>query len=449
MSRAWASIALALACLALATASGVQAETPQVVVRAKLDPETGVVVGQPVRLLVDVLFPDAMPRPPRIGVGDAPGAQILRLETQGVTIGDQIDDRAYVGQRFEFVVFPRRGGVIDVPGVDVTLLDASGDVVGAVKGDAQHVAVALPPGLDTSQPVIATTNLTVTQAWSPDWKQARFKIGDALVRTIRREASGMPAMGMADLVFAAPSGVRLYVDPPRSLDRINRGEVVGSRINTVTYVFEKPGAYDLPELRQSWWNLASHEARTETLAGTHVAVAGSLTAAKARTAQDRLNASTLAVITLLVLVLGALAVVLLISRKSIATSVRRSRDARRASEIWAYKELCHIAPSGDACATYDALRVWLSRVPEATRQASKDEAPIARSTTGLTRALFGRGSAWTADDGEKLKSSVVAFRSGAAKAPASIQDQALPSLNPPIVAAEANGFIQPRGSPRF
>ncbi|WP_233382955.1 hypothetical protein [Methylobacterium sp. C25] len=311
----------------------------------------------------------------------------------------------------------------------------------------QHVAVALPPGLDTSQPVIATTNLTVTQAWSQDSKQAHLKIGDALVRTIRREASGMPAMGMADLVFAAPSGVRLYVDPPRSLDRINRGEVVGSRIDTVTYVFEKPGAYDLPELKQSWWNLASHEARTETLAGTHVAVAGSLTAAKARTAQDRLNASTLAVITLLVL--GALAVVLLISRKSIATSVRRSRDARRASEIWAYKELCHIAPSGDECATYDALRVWLSRMPEAARQASKEDAPLARSTTALASSLFGREGNWSAADGETLKYSVIAFRSETAETPASIQNQALPSLNPPIVAAEANCCIPPRGSPTF
>nr|WP_210301994.1 BatD family protein [Methylobacterium brachythecii] len=436
-----------MAFLALATASGVQAETPQVVVRAKLDPENGVVVGQPVRLLVDVLFPDAMPRPPRIGVSDAPGAQILRLETQGVTIGDRIDDRAYVGQRFEFVVFPRRGGVIDVPGADVTLLDASGDVIGAAKGDVQHVAVALPPGLDTSQPVIATTNLTVTQAWSPDSKQARLKIGDALVRTIRREASGMPAMGMADLVFAAPSGVRLYIDPPRSLDRINRGEVVGSRIDKVTYVFEKPGSYDLPELRQSWWDLASQEARTETLAGTHVAVVGGSTSAKARTAQDRPNASTLAVITLLVL--GALAVVLLISRKSIATSVRRSRDARHASEIWAYKELCHIAPSGDACATYDALQVWLSRMPEAARQASKEDAPLARSTTALASSLFGREGNWLAADGETLKYRVIAFRSETAETPASIQNRALPSLNPPIVAAEANCCIPSRGSPRF
>lgn len=198
MTRGWASVLLALALVVLGAANQAHAEMPSVVVRTQLDPKDGVVIGQPVRLLVEVLFPDSMPRPPRIAVGDAPGAQIVRLETQGVTIRDRIGDRDYVGQRFEFVVFPRRGGVIDVPGAEVTLLDTSGNAVGVAKGDAEHFSVTVLPGLDASQPVIATQDLTLTQDWTPDPIHARFKAGGALVRTVRRRAAGIPAMGMAE-----------------------------------------------------------------------------------------------------------------------------------------------------------------------------------------------------------------------------------------------------------
>ena len=41
------------------------------VVRTSLKPETAV-LGQPVRVFVDVLFPGEMPRPPRVALPDMP-----------------------------------------------------------------------------------------------------------------------------------------------------------------------------------------------------------------------------------------------------------------------------------------------------------------------------------------------------------------------------------------
>ncbi|WP_236960339.1 BatD family protein [Methylobacterium durans] len=249
-----------------------RAAADEVVVRTSLDPPGGSVVGQPVRLHVDVLFPDAMPRPPRVRLGDTPGAQTLRFETQAVTLREAIGGRSYVGQQFEFVVFPRRGGTIEIPAAEITLIDAAGTSVGAARGDPQRIAVTVPPGIDASGPVIAATAVTVSQSWEPGPDGAHLKPGGALVRSVRRQAAEVPAMGMPDLAFSAPDGVRLYRDAPRAADRINRGAVTGERIDRVTYVFEKPGAYDLPPIVQPWWDLGGRQARAETLPGIRASV---------------------------------------------------------------------------------------------------------------------------------------------------------------------------------
>ena len=78
--------------------------------RTNVKPEKGAVVGQRVALHVDVLFAGEMTRPPRVVVPETAGAQILRFESQATTMSDRIDGVAYIGQRFEFALYARRGG---------------------------------------------------------------------------------------------------------------------------------------------------------------------------------------------------------------------------------------------------------------------------------------------------------------------------------------------------
>ncbi len=69
------------------------------------------------------------------------------------------------GQRFEFVVFPRRGGTVEIPGAQVTLLDAAGDPAGVASGEKAQLAVTVPPGIDASGPVLAANTVRAAQTW--------------------------------------------------------------------------------------------------------------------------------------------------------------------------------------------------------------------------------------------------------------------------------------------
>ncbi|GAU83186.1 BatD family protein [Bosea sp. BIWAKO-01] len=382
--------------LILAVAALAQTPAGVPVVRTSLAPADGIVIGQPVRLHVEVLFPGDMPRPPLVKVPETAGAQVMRFETQGITIRDHIDAQDYVGQRFEFVVFPRRGGDIGIPAADITLLDKSGDPIGSATGESKHITVTIPPGIDASGPVLAASRVGVSESWSPDPASTTFKAGSAITRTIRRQAADVPALGMAEFRFTAPEGVRVYADPPTVEDKVDRGSVEGHRTDKVTYVFEKPGNYILPALSQPWWDTDDRQARTETLAGVTVNVA----AATAPSQRPRWQEIMSDWRKLVGPVLGA-ALLLLASaiiRPRLITAWRSRRQRHLASEAFARRRLLRIAGSGDASTTYRALTAWLERLSPENRDAVRREPLI----TQLERSLFGGKGSWTSQNGAEL-----------------------------------------------
>jgi hypothetical protein len=248
-----------------------------VVVRVKLEPKENVVIGQRVRLLVDVLFPGEMPYPPRVAAPKVSGAQVFRFESQATTISDQIGGVTYAGQRFEFALYPRRGGELAVPAVTATLLDRAQNETGTASAPATRLRVAVPPGVDASQPVIAAAQATMTeQDGAPTGRQVQ--IGDAWRRAIERRAEDVPGLAMPAFDFVAPAGVRVYADPPQINDKSERGSLTGERIDQVTYQFETAGTFVIPALTQTWWDLNTKAARTITLPARTVHVAEAQTA---------------------------------------------------------------------------------------------------------------------------------------------------------------------------
>jgi len=409
----------ALLCFGSAAAQTV-VEAP--VVRTSLDPARDAVIGQPVRLRVEVLFPGEMPHPPLVKVAAAPGAQILRFETQAVTVRDRIGGQDYVGQSFEFVVFPRRGGKLDIPAPIVTMLGRGGDPAGSAKGEATSIDVAVPPGIDPSGPVLVADKVSASESWSPDPGQARFKPGSAIVRTIRRQADGVPALGMAEFSFAAPDGVRVYVDPPIVEDSSNRGNVEGRRTDRATYVFERAGVYQLPELTQPWWSSTARQARAESLEGLTVTVAAGASPSEAGTTTRYWP---------LVLLTGLATVGLawhLLWPKLVR--LRQARTQRyRSSEDFARRALLREASEGDPSKTYEALRGWLGRLSDKDLGRARSDSGLAAPTSRLERVLFAGPANWDRRDGAALADAVAAFHRR--RIAAQPMQSALPPLNPP------------------
>lgn len=419
-------VALVLALLLAPAVALAQTPAAAPVIRTALDPADGIVIGQPVRLDVLVLFPGEMPHPPLVSVPEAAGAQILRFETQATTTRDRIGGQDYVGQSFEFVLFPRRGGEIAIPAPNVTLLDRSGDPVGSAKGEATRVNVSVPPGIDPSGPVLVADQVSVEQSWSPDPGATQFKAGGALVRTIRRRADGVPALGMAEFGFTAPEGVRVYADPPVIDDRTNRGGVEGHRTDKVTYVFERAGGYDLPALSQPWWSLSEKQARTETLPGVSVTVAAGAAATQpVARPWPQLSLAWLVVALAVTVLVAAFALV----RSRLAALWRRAVQRYWSSEPAARRDLLRAVTAGNPAATYQALRQWLERLPADEQRRAAADGRLASATARLERDLFGVGTSWSREAGAALATAILDFRRRGSAAPVPVASP-LPPLNP-------------------
>ncbi|WP_421999192.1 hypothetical protein [Reyranella sp.] len=395
--------------LALALVSVAWPAAAQVIVRTTLKPDHDVVIGQHVRLLVDVLYAGGMPRPPRVALPDMPGAQVLRYETQATTLHERVDEEDRIGQRFEFALFPRRGGRLEIPAPQVTLFDRAGGETGRVEGSPVTLDVTVPPGVDPSKPVVATSSLTLTERWQPA-PTGTFKAGDALVRTITRQAADIPGMAMLDLSFAAPAGVRVYVDPPQIDDRFNRGDLTGQRTDRATYVFERGGSFPIEAVVQPWWDLAGKRLRQAEGQGVTVAVAAVATPASrdARLALWIYVATTAA---------GLLALAGWSGPRIRAAIVAR-RTRWQASEGSAYRELRHACRGGDAHAIYGAFTTWRQRVAQPA-----DLAPFAEQ---VELAVFA-GRPWSPAASRAFADGLAAWRGRAQAPPAAA---VLPALNP-------------------
>ena len=399
-----------LALLVLLLSVPAMAQTEGVVVRTTVKPEQGAVLGQHVRVFVDVLFPGEMPRPPKVSLADMSGAQIVRYETQATTMADTIDGKTYAGQRFEFALYPRRGGRLTVPAPSVTILNSSGDTAGQLRGRPVEVQIAVPPGVDPTQPVVAAASFTLDEQWQP-MPSSAFKAGDAIVRTIIRVAADVPGMAMLDLAFAAPQGVRVYVDPPQSADQVSRGVITGRRVDRVTYVFETGGSFVIPEVAQPWWDLSANRLRRAVGGGATIAVAS---APRVASPADRIEYGVFAAVT----ALGVVSLVLWGWPR--VRGWRADRRARwLASEEKAFHDLRAACRKDGPEAAYRAFATWRQRLPRPA-----DAAPLAEE---IEAALFA-GGPWSLDRASAFAGKAEALRHATVRQERAI----LPPLNPAV-----------------
>jgi hypothetical protein len=324
-----------------------------------------------------------------------------------------------------------------VPPVTVTVLDRAQNVIGEVHGSAVTLRIDVPEGLDASKPVVASRRVSMNQTWTPD-PATVLKPGDALKRTIRREASDVPGLALQAPELSAPEGVRIYADPLQIDDSVSRGEVTGRRLDQIVYVFEKEGSYTLPAVTQAWFDLGEKVARTETAEALTVnVVAGPAVSAgvdPGATPERSLSRAQWAI--LAALALGLAAIVVMISKywRRLQARWREWQSIRLSSEKTTFKELERACLTGDAHKTYRALKTWTMRCEQGGMRPDTSQELLHGLVSELESALFRPNrapAAWTGAKGRLLADRLrSARRIMLARSETPLAGSALPLLNP-------------------
>ncbi len=232
-----------------------------------------------------------------------------------------------------------------------------------------------------------------------------------------RTAAGVPGLALAGLAFDAPAGVRAYADPPDIQDRVERGEVTGSRTDRVTYVFERAGRFAIPAVAQPWWDLQGGRPHTLTLPSRIVEVA----AGPAAPATSKVAWPVIAAVLLLLAAAGYFGRAAFVAWQT----VRRNGAAH--VERTAFRALRRASREADAAATYRAWRDW-----NAARPGDTLPPELAAAVAPLEASLFGHAPAWTAANADRLVAAAAKARRTRRASP---RRSGLPPLNPDTESA--------------
>ena len=128
--------------------------------------------------------------------------------------------------------------------------------------------------------------------------------------------------------------------------------MTGTRSESVTYVVEQPGKYELPEIRIVWWNTSNQSLQTEVISSISVKVSPSL--------EYLLNKYAPFLIIVTVIVLG-LTLWAWKYRQSIKNKLEAYRQSRRESESAYFNRLHQACLSNDPQQSFNCLMAWLER----------------------------------------------------------------------------------------
>jgi len=463
MKRAPFAIALLLVLLAPGDAFAQQTAAPEPILKVSIDPPR-VVVGQSAVLRVEVLAPNYMTSPPDLTVFQVRNAVTRQL--QSVNTNDERNGTSYAGVIMEFAVYPQEPGSYAIAEQKLTVKYAA-EPPATREADLTVPRTAfeafIPDAASALSPFVAASSLSAEQTVQRSSDQ--LKTGDAVTRTVTLKAASLPAMLLPPQSFVVIDGLALYPAQPSLQDHVEgrTDAMTSTRVDSATYMLQRPGNYVLPAIDIAWWNVGTGKVERIHLDEVALAVAVNPAepAASAATGQ-RARRSLNVVVDLLaehwlisLLALAALSIAGWFAPRAIR-AVRERRRQRHAaylqSEEFSFHQLRHAARRGDAKAMYFALLHWLQRfgpaAPDHTIHALKaaaNDAQLESELGTIERQLFApQPGAGRLSLRRLLRQVTVARRDLRRGACVSAASQQLPSeLNP------AGGLVSPGGVRRL
>ena len=196
-------------------------------------------------------------------------------------------ERLIDGERFgvyekRYVIFPQRSGPLQIPDIlfRVEVTDGSSNFVfrnmntRRVTAFIEGITIEVkerPASLPRGEGWLPVTGLTLEETWSGDL--GAFKVGDSVVRTLILRAEGLDGAVLPPFSPENVQGLNLYPDPADISRTFVDGSIVGTRIETSTYVALEAGVIEVPALDIAWWDVNSDSARTTSLPATRFEVA--------------------------------------------------------------------------------------------------------------------------------------------------------------------------------
>lgn len=381
-------------------------------VHARIDPHRPVVVGQPVRLVVDVLVTTWFTQAPEFPPLEIAGALTVLPDEQAQHMTLQIDGVTWFGLSRSYIITPMEPRAYTVPRIQIVLHPGLAFHPIRVWTPARKLLAEVPPGAKDMAVFFAATGLHVAQRF--DRKLEGLRVGDTFSRTVTLQADGTPAMFLPPTTFREVAGLMIYPNQPEveNISHDRKGFIAGRRKDSATYLVQQPGDYELSEITVEWWDIRSRKLRRQILPPVQFTALRNLgyrpeiglprEADEAQPAvdqgKDRRRWILWGSAVLAVMVVSRFVLPIVRKYWRILAAWRAERRQRYdASEPAAFQRLESAVLRGDDAETVQRLYQWLDRAEFSERPvlvedavAVARDAEFAKSTEALLVRCFGR-----------------------------------------------------------
>lgn len=239
---------------------------PEIKVRSQLLPADSALVGGTVSLQVDLLVDTWFSAAPQLPKLNLAGAVVSEPSSEAVHLNEKIDGKPFFGLRFSYQITPQQAGAFAIPALDIQVTPGQGNGPVTVHSPPQRFVARQPAGAGEGEQRLVARQVSLTQTLKRSHEPLR--VGDSIERRLHVEAEGAQAMLIPPPGFVEVSGLQRYVQPPsvHPLSDGRGGVSGGGREDAVTYVVKEAGKYQLPAIELHWWDAASGEARTVSVA---------------------------------------------------------------------------------------------------------------------------------------------------------------------------------------
>ena len=331
-------------------------------------------VGQELELYLELWTNGLSFSDQRFVLPEIRGAFLLQPDASTLKLTETRRGETWQGLRYTLLLYPQRAGRLEVPAFDVSFRSRA--VFGTepesflFRTTSLEIPARLPPGADPNSLLVTTDDFTVEFDWRPragEEGSLQLEVGDALTLEVRRSALAVPGMVFTPLPAFDIPGLAVYADPPQVMDRVNRGELSGSRLDRVTFICEQEGRYEIPELKFQWWDPDGRTLSEQILPALSLEVTPSAAWGSGAASQSRgdFKAWVWLVSIIVVLVLAAFPGRWLAGRLTAAWNLWQER--RREGEPWAFKQAVKACRKARAVQAYRAINLWLGRCEGVSR----------------------------------------------------------------------------------
>ena len=238
-------------------------------VRISIEQDQDIWAGQQVTLNLDLRTTGFSFSNSRFNLPEVSGAFLMQTDTTTIKLTENVDGRDWQVVRYPLALYPQKAGQLEVPSINVRFSTAAGygseEKAFEFQTRPLELNINFPPGAKPGELVVTTTSFELEHEWQP--ATGPSKTGDAVTLTVSRRAGDISAMLLPPLPVFRTEGLASYPKTPEINDKTDRGDLTGVRVDSITWVVEKPGTYEIPGIRFQWWDPDNRELKQQIVPG--------------------------------------------------------------------------------------------------------------------------------------------------------------------------------------